>query len=738
GRLQDRYAFSLSVDTLFRATMATQGFDPLMSVSTVDGRGLIAGSRAVVGNSLTVEYYLTAGDYVLQASSWIAETALPPRSGSYQLTLTDALAANQIQGECGYGTTLTIPGAVINGQLNSADCTVENEGITYTRDSYWLQLLPGQIVYPSLLADYPVAISYWHNGVFQRTYSADAGELLRLSLNQSGSHILSVAGRSDLELGDYQLTMGLSQPEVETIPIAFSYTFNSFSNVVDGVQQTGVSDHVLEGIVDAVMVDDDVFEVIALREATLDGNVYTIGEKPGIVAIRANQPALMSLSGSVLDVQICPNGFTSGTDCPFGAEGGFLISNFWPSTGPNAGQTNALAGHPALGAAYRDRSYPVVPGNWSAALVTEGISQRDVLIALYNAAGGDSWTSRAGWLGAGGTECDWYGVLCDSEGRVTALDLGNNNLTGTLPSALTLLGNLTALNLANNNLTGSVPEFSQSVTVNVSGNPLSEPAPAQQIYLSGSSTVFKGVFNNLPFFYNVSDGDATLTGVGVHVHYSSSQVDSISFANVLNTSLLAADASGSADINDLDNDPLTDRYITIGWTDINGTWPGSLPRKLMDLRVRISDVLDADDQLVLNFSRTSNTTGYDLELPRLTLDVITATLDVDGNGQVEALTDALMIIRNLFGFSGASLIDRAVANNATFTTAGDIQARLLDMRSILDVDGNGSVDALTDGLMIMRYLFGFRGNVLIANAIANNATRTTATQIEDYLAGLVP
>lgn len=56
----------------------------------------------------------------------------------------------------------------------------------------------------------------------------------------------------------------------------------------------------------------------------------------------------------------------------------------------------------------------------------------------------------------------------------------------------------------------------------------------------------------------------------------------------------------------------------------------------------------------------------------------------------------------------------------------------------LDVDGNGSYDALSDGLMLLRYLFNLRGSGLIANAIGTGATRTTAAQIEQYIQLLIP
>ena len=56
----------------------------------------------------------------------------------------------------------------------------------------------------------------------------------------------------------------------------------------------------------------------------------------------------------------------------------------------------------------------------------------------------------------------------------------------------------------------------------------------------------------------------------------------------------------------------------------------------------------------------------------------------------------------------------------------------------LDLDQNGSFDALTDALMIMRYAFGLRGDALISNAIASDANRTSAEEIEAHIQSLLP
>ena len=57
---------------------------------------------------------------------------------------------------------------------------------------------------------------------------------------------------------------------------------------------------------------------------------------------------------------------------------------------------------------------------------------------------------------------------------------------------------------------------------------------------------------------------------------------------------------------------------------------------------------------------------------------------------------------------------------------------------VFDVDGNGKTEALTDGLLGLRYLFGLRGAELVRGAVGNDAARTSAAAIESYIASLMP
>ena len=57
---------------------------------------------------------------------------------------------------------------------------------------------------------------------------------------------------------------------------------------------------------------------------------------------------------------------------------------------------------------------------------------------------------------------------------------------------------------------------------------------------------------------------------------------------------------------------------------------------------------------------------------------------------------------------------------------------------LFDIDGNGDIDALTDGLLILRYIFSLQGDMLINGVVADDATRKTAEEIEAHLETLMP
>ena len=110
---------------------------------------------------------------------------------------------------------------------------------------------------------------------------------------------------------------------------------------------------------------------------------------------------------------------------------------------------------------------------------------------------------------------------------------------------------------------------------------------------------------------------------------------------------------------------------------------------------------------------------------------------MDNNGQVDALPDGLLLLRYTFGLMGETLSKGAIAADSSFTSS-QIEEEVIKALTIADIDKNGEVDALTDGLVLLRYLFGLRGDALIVGVISYGAERTTVQDIDSYIIKFLP
>ncbi len=104
------------------------------------------------------------------------------------------------------------------------------------------------------------------------------------------------------------------------------------------------------------------------------------------------------------------------------------------------------------------------------------------LVELYNGTDGSNWRNATNWTGKAPLG-DWYGVTTDGGGRVTRLDLYENNLSGTIPRQLGQLAHLTFLDLGDNQLTGGIPpelgQLTRLTYLNLFGNQLTGGIPPE-------------------------------------------------------------------------------------------------------------------------------------------------------------------------------------------------------------------------------------------------------------------
>lgn len=232
--------------------------------------------------------------------------------------------------------------------------------------------------------------------------------------------------------------------------------------------------------------------------------------------------------------------------------------------------------------------------------------------------------------------------------------------------------------------------------------------------------------------YSTNNDDATTEGISFGVHYDSSKITLVSVVNRLSANL--TEVIITDDVEDLDSDYDTDKVIKLTWVDEDESWPGVSEAHLCTLMFRGSDDLTTHATTVVNVTPFESAVGYGFQADSVPMVLRYGSWDTDADGNFDALSDALMFLRFAFGITDADFLTQGSISASSPLTVLQVaeNARFIN-RSIGDIDGDGVTDALTDGIMLLRYAFDMRGEALIEGGIADGATRTTPEEIIAYI-----
>jgi hypothetical protein len=395
--------------------------------------------------------------------------------------------------------------------------------------------------------------------------------------------------------------------------------------------------------------------------------------------------------------------------------------------------------------------------------------ERTVLLNLYTSTNGASWTTSTHWNGAAGTECTWFGITCDGAlTTVTEIVLPTNNLTGSLPSDLNNLTNLTNFSVAGNQLSGAIPALSgltalqyflvqhnqftgsipeltgltSLVAFDVGSNRLTGSIPAltgltslsvmgvDENHLTGSIPELSGL-TNLQLFAVARNH---LTGPIPSLAGLTNLIDFTAWSNQLTGSIPALTGLTKLGAFAVEENQLTGSIPALtGLTNLDTFYvhdnklTGSIP-----------DLSGAPNLLQFDVSE-NQLTGSIPSLDGLTkLNVF----HVENNqiiGDVPPVPSPNSLLAGVSGLCPNYLnhTPEPAWDAATGTTPWYADCTAPPC-STIDIDGNGKAEALTDGLLMIRYLFGLRGTALIQGAVAPGAPRTSAAAIESCIKSLLP
>ena len=264
-----------------------------------------------------------------------------------------------------------------------------------------------------------------------------------------------------------------------------------------------------------------------------------------------------------------------------------------------------------------------------------------------------------------------------------------------------------------------------------------DTVPNEAQIITGTTPLLRPlVASKIRFSYDVSDQQAGLSGLGLRIHFHEKDFNlfNIEVNSPYDVGLFEINNVWTLDDKNLDGDFSTNRYVSIEWDDQDGPWPGTaLPLEAFSVIASPKPFFDPSEVAVVNFSAFFLGSGYGLSAPRLNLRKrLAPMMDVDADGTVSPLTDGLIILRWLFGFQ--NITGGSISNNSPFASdPGGLINMLESQEEIFDIDGDGATEPLTDGILFLRYLFGFRGEGLVNGAMGANSSRNTATMIEDHL-----
>ena len=263
---------------------------------------------------------------------------------------------------------------------------------------------------------------------------------------------------------------------------------------------------------------------------------------------------------------------------------------------------------------------------------------------------------------------------------------------------------------------------------------------SQIISVSNTAALSRGQQFTLDISYDVSSNDNNLTGLGLRVHYDSSKLSFVEVSDLIAKDNIITATNSESDTEDFDNNPNTDQFLSFAWVSISGDWPNvALPANLVSIDFVVANDIaqQSTEYTTIGFSSASNAQGFAFVADNHQLQITPATWDIDNNGEADALTDGLLMLRHTFGLEGAALLDGVVATNSPLSDAG-IMDNMAATMAIADIDGNGAVDALTDALMLLRYLFDLTGEALVKDAVSTDASRTSHSDIQQYIEAYMP
>jgi hypothetical protein len=275
--------------------------------------------------------------------------------------------------------------------------------------------------------------------------------------------------------------------------------------------------------------------------------------------------------------------------------------------------------------------------------------------------------------------------------------------------------------------------LAESVTVNSQGS--DEIAENTQV-VSVSDVTKSGDQLSVAVEYNADDAD--LTGLGLRVHFDSSELSLVDISEVLDQDVIFTDEDVREDTLDADGNASTDSFVHVGWASVDGNWTGEVPTDLLTVNFTVAET--ATGSTSIGFSASAHAIGYEFvgnsasigfDSTDLTIDSITGevTLVVDPSHAAQSAYDFTVVATDTVGLTDEQQVSLNVAEVVAGASASATEAGAIEQRFVQNSDGSMTLQLFVSAATATNYANGIENLDLVLTYDSNQVGSIVADQI---------
>ncbi len=275
--------------------------------------------------------------------------------------------------------------------------------------------------------------------------------------------------------------------------------------------------------------------------------------------------------------------------------------------------------------------------------------------------------------------------------------------------------------------------LAESVTVN---SDESDVLNANTQVVSVSDVTKSGDQLSVSVEYNADDAD--LTGLGLRVHFDSSELTLADISNVLSQDHMFTDSDVQSDTDDFDGNASTDSFVHVAWASVDGDWTGEVPADLLTVNFTVAETSTGSTSV--GFSASDNAIGYDFvgnsasigfDSTDLTIDAVSGevTLAVDPSHAAQSAYDFTVVATDAAGLTDEQQVSLNVAEVVAGASASATEAGAIEQRFVQNSDGSMTLQLFVSAATAANYANGIENLDLVLTYDSSQVGSIVADQI---------